>query len=123
MERETWIDDATGLPCIARKNKYGAWCGYVGVPPDHPWTKLGYDVPACVHGGVTYNEPCDGDPVNGVCHTGPDGRHWIGFDCMHSGDFVPGLSAYIGDVFRDLSYVKEQCANLARQAIGAGEQP
>lgn len=38
-----WIDPTTSLPCTARRNDFGAWCGYVGVPETHPWHGKGYD--------------------------------------------------------------------------------
>jgi hypothetical protein len=48
-EKETWARgpwdtepdrlefEAEGFPCLMVRNKSGAWCGYVGVPPTHPW--------------------------------------------------------------------------------------
>lgn len=31
---------ASGYPCRMRRNAFGAWCGYVGLPPGHPWHGL-----------------------------------------------------------------------------------
>jgi len=28
--------EAEGLPCAMRRNRYRVWCGYVGIPPEHP---------------------------------------------------------------------------------------
>jgi hypothetical protein len=39
---------ASGLECLLVRNRYGGWCGYVGVPSTHPWYKVGYS--ECVHG-------------------------------------------------------------------------
>lgn len=42
-----WGDDAR-YPCAVRRGPWGAWCGYVGVPADHPWHGKDYSasVPA-----------------------------------------------------------------------------
>lgn len=38
-----WIDPI-GYPCVAAKHaRMGHWCGYVGVPADHPWFGLSYN--------------------------------------------------------------------------------
>src|ERR1044072_1729504 len=40
-----WTDATTGLPCCAeRAQTTGAWCGYVGVPREHPAFGLAYYV-------------------------------------------------------------------------------
>lgn len=33
-----WRDPSTQLICHAARNLLGAWCGYVGVNEDHPFT-------------------------------------------------------------------------------------
>lgn len=49
-----------GFPCLIVRNNSGALCGYVGVPPAHPWHGKKYDeVGAEVHGGLTYSRPCE----------------------------------------------------------------
>lgn len=56
-----WPDEATGLPCLAvRHASLGHWCGYVGVPPEHPWAGHTYDsdVEVDVHGGLTFADAC-----------------------------------------------------------------
>lgn len=36
-DRKQWRDPDTRFPCLALRNpELGAWCVYVGVPPDHP---------------------------------------------------------------------------------------
>jgi hypothetical protein len=38
--------EAEGLKCAMRRNeRYGVWCGYVGVPPEHPLFGLPYNQP------------------------------------------------------------------------------
>ena len=42
-----WPDPATGAPCMMiRGQATGAWCGYVGVFPSHPWH--GLDLGDCI---------------------------------------------------------------------------
>lgn len=111
-----WIDAATDMDCLAVRNPMGAWCGYVGLPPGHPWHGVGYSQclqPGCtddacyehspealtdVHGGLTFSSSChefDKGEGYGICHTPQPGRPadvwWFGFDCAHAGDFVPGM--------------------------------
>jgi hypothetical protein len=125
-----------GYPCILHRNKHGSWCGYVGVPADHPWFGKGYDdVDAEVHGGLTYAEPCQGD----VCHPGNEPRHWLGFDCTHAFDKAPEMDAALASyklpdggsepckewfgepvTYKDLDYVKAETERLAEQAAAAG---
>lgn len=130
-----------GLPCLmARGPSFsGHWCGYVAVPPGHPYHGKHYDTPDVrVHGGLTYADKCSGH----VCHVPkpgePDDVWWFGFDCAHSGDLSPAMRArylHVGypfdsepynhkkalastaftDVYRDLDYVRAQTNRLAKQ--------
>jgi hypothetical protein len=77
-------------------NRMGYRCGYVRVPPGHPWHGKGYDdIGAEVHGGLTFAEPdadcgvrCPGVPHSGHASTdwtcpiedGADNDWWVGFD-------------------------------------------
>ena len=36
-DKEQWPDETTGLPCLIKRNQFGALCGYVGVAEGHPW--------------------------------------------------------------------------------------
>lgn len=47
-DKVQWIDEATGLNCLAVRNWSGAWCGYVGVDEKHPLYAKDYG--ACVRG-------------------------------------------------------------------------
>lgn len=74
-DKVSWIDPATGLPCIIRRGTDGALCGYVGVGPDHPLAGVGeealpHDPPIIVHGGIDYASPCEEyEPhETSVCH-------------------------------------------------------
>lgn len=150
-DKVQWADDPTGLDCLIVRNGNGALCGYVGVPPGHPWHKVGYsghidDVPCTddycyaeghtpeatveVHGGLTYSDSGEGRPeAEGICHVPEPGRPedvwWFGFDCDHAFDLAPGhvarsralgIPPIVDDAtYRDLAYVKAECASLARQ--------
>lgn len=144
-DKVQWIDAATGLDCLIVRNPLGALCGYVGLPPGHPFHGVDYDqctradctvdrtVEWCpehspnaaveVHGGLTFADFCresDKGEAFGICHVPFPGRPahvwWLGFDCAHGGDLTPRLGlSFPGDEYRDLAYVKAQCATLARQ--------
>lgn len=123
-----------GLPCILlRQPSSGHWCGYVGVPPEHPafgkapryYDDEGKELPPNptndldVHGGITYTEHCAG----AVCHVPKPGeddrRWWLGFDCAHAYDLTPRGAAdelrCCGEVYRDARYVEMECRSLAEQ--------
>ena len=80
MEIKTKLVPITWLPTII---PHGYGCGYIGVPPEHPWYGKHYDdLPNVgVHGGLTYSN-------NNVNHQLPDGYWWIGFDTAHYGDNI-----------------------------------
>jgi hypothetical protein len=111
----------------------GSWCGYVAVPPGHPWhgkSWHGDDFPEIeVHGGVTFSGACEGD----VCHKPepgePDDVWWQGFDCNHAYDVCPlvvamarrhgfpefGMDKY--GTYRDVAFVRQEVQSLAEQAL------
>lgn len=139
-DKEQWEDETTGLPCLLKRNPYGALCGYVGVPEGHPWFAASYDsVDAhdIVHGGLTFADFCaEGPPEASICHVpdpgDPDPVWWLGFDCGHCFDFMPGMRAreaglmlptYFDDqeVYRDRAYVRAECAKLARAIVAAAD--
>jgi hypothetical protein len=71
-----------GLSCAVVQAREGMHrCGYVRVPPTHPYYGKGYDdIDARVHGGLTFAqiEPC-------AEHEDGQGW-WFGFDFAHCGD-------------------------------------
>lgn len=103
----------------------GHLCGYVKVPEAHPLfgkKQECWDVDLKCHGGITYSEAHE--------------EHWIGFDCGHSGDYVPSIYhlkkqresagelnpfplppgyqkfALFNPVYRNMQYAIESCTDL-----------
>ncbi len=127
-----FTDKETGLPCLIVRNTMGALCGYVGVSKGHPYFEKPYnDIDSIsVHGGLTFSDKRH--EGGGICHIVDDGEDdnvwWLGFDCAHSYDLVPGyctpkmkelgmtiFTGKYGEVYKDVTYVKSECASLARQ--------
>lgn len=123
-----------GFACLIQRGPLMAWCGYVGLPPEHPFYGKNYqdidgdenDIPS--HGGLTYSEPCHGT----VCHKTEtaDRLWWLGFDCGHAGDLIPGMLKYDlpsfnnltffqADKYRNQYYVTYVVKELAEWAKGA----
>ncbi len=122
-DRKEWTH--AGFAClIVRGGLHGALCGYVGVPPGHPWHGKKYDeVVADCHGGLTYANHCRG----AVCHVPapgePEDLYWLGFDHAHAWDLSPAYPSRYGldsdEVYRDMEYVTEGVESLAQQAAAA----
>jgi len=122
----------------------GHWCGYIIIPPDHPW-----------HGKEAFSEKnpySDLDIHGGITHSGFDHIRpgfSIGFDCGHLGDLTPSMIEiyqkidkdmpkkfqeareilrnksqgwFLNHVYRDIEYVKQECRNLVDQAIEASKK-
>lgn len=133
-----WRDDATGYPCLIARGPRGSLCGYVGVPEGHPAHGKDCDsVDAPAHGGLTYSAGCAGH----ICHVPQpgeaDGVWWLGFDCAHAGDEVPGSLAvrrkvaeelrakYAGfsdymprDTYKNIAFVETEVTELAAALKG-----
>lgn len=127
-DKVQWQDGASGLPCLAVRNRHGAWCGYVGVAEEHPL--FGRDLTEFadldVHGGVTFAATCqEGPEETSICHVPepgePDHVWWLGFDCGHFHDLSPAYEyrnptdLRVVGIYRTLDYVRAECADLARQ--------
>jgi len=116
-----------GFACLALRNpRFGNWCGYVGIPKEHPSYGADYgSVDVDVHGGLTYGDRCN----EVICHVPqpgcPDELWWFGFDCLHFQDYGPakavrekkafGWVSPSWDVYRDLAYVRSEIESLAEQ--------
>lgn len=101
-----------GRPCLILRHAHlGHLCGYVAVLWGHPWYEAGSDDESLadpgVHGGITYGGRIEGAYL-------PGAAWWLGFDCAHAGDMMPGLP--IGghfDTYRSIEYVRRQVEHLA----------
>ena len=50
-----WVEGE--FPAAIWMTRMGSLCGYLGVPPNHPWYGKSWDGIDCdVHGGLTYAE-------------------------------------------------------------------
>ena len=111
-DKVVWKDPKTNLDCMIRRNSIGVWCGYVGVPEEHPayakpyseyesFSTLESNCPIQnrindieVHGGLTFSGPCSEDEKEtGICHKSDKEVYWFGFDCGHVDDYMPGMGA------------------------------
>jgi hypothetical protein len=129
-DKKQWLDEATGLPCLAVRNRQH-WCGYVGISKNHPLFEKEYsniEQDLIVHGGLTFADHCakTSDPSKHVCHLVESGEDdhvwWLGFDCAHSGDISDFIRTYeriagYPEAYRTLQYVENECRQLAQQLI------
>lgn len=149
-DKIVWVDPVTNFDCMVVRNHLGGLCGYVGLPPGHPWHGLDYNEcpygEKCssesrwcqhtlesqldAHGGITFASACqEGGPI---CHVARRGRPsevwWLGFDCAHAGDYLPGMEAlsesinlpspqFGGERYKDLNYVVVEVQQLALQCL------
>ncbi len=123
-DKVQYMDEETGLPCLIFRNGFGALCGYVGTSENHlQFKKDSDDIEVAdinVHGGITFTDFCK---KGGICHipdeNEPDHVWWLGFDCIHSGDYYP-TSTYprrSSETYKDINYVKNEIKNLCKQII------
>lgn len=89
----------------------GGWGnGYVALPKGHPWYGLDcYDIPAQVHGGLTYGGEEEVMISQGIIET----RYVIGFDTLHARDTRENCPE---------EYVRAEAESLKQQAIEAWER-
>ena len=97
-----WIDPVTRYNCMVRRTPLGSLCGYVGITSDHPSFGL--------HGSVTWCNFFKEIPEDVQLF-------WIGFDCAHFHDLIPGMPMPSGPdgVYRTLEYVIAEVLSLALQ--------
>jgi hypothetical protein len=120
------------IKCIAKRNDFGAWCGYIEISKDHPWANLeGTDFPCEVHGGITFHSNTGINTVR------------IGFDCSHSTDISPTCEITLRQVreslkvkhpwipdtctvfpvsYKNVGFIIHECNSLAKQALEATRQ-
>lgn len=99
------------LPCFVLRNSPvngGHFCGYVVLPPGHPWRNMSYDdIDVDVHGGLTFSGTLTDD--SGVKH------RVVGFDCAHWGDGPVTWRPRAPLRMWDAESVALECAKLADQ--------
>lgn len=109
------------LACLIVRGPSGALCGYVAVPPGHPYH--GRDYEKCdvdVHGSLTYADKCA--EGGHVCHVAKPGESddvwWLGFDCAHGCDKKPDRADDFCEYFatyKSVGYVRHEVERLAAQ--------
>lgn len=138
-DKKQWKDEATGFPCLIVRNHFGALCGYVGVPEGHKFFGKNYNEVHDnqnieVHGGLTFADKCQKyeNQETGICHIDPTNANvwWLGFDCAHLYDYVPGIATTLRDfknmrdnnpyqdehtTYKNFEYVTNQVQQLAKQ--------
>lgn len=96
-----------GFKCrVAKIKDLGHLCGYLVLPRGHPFYGLPAGrIPIAVHGGITYAEH-------------EEDEFYIGFDCAHYSDLVPGLQRTFPchGTYKTISYVENEIRNMVRQA-------
>ena len=114
-EPDTDDFEAYGLFCAMRRNDFGSWCGYVGIPDEHPlYTHNFENLELEVHGGLSYSG-YKFKKNNGI-HKKAKPIWWFGFDCSHYGDLMPiNPTTFFDGEYRNYEYTKKQCINLAKQ--------
>ncbi|MBD2629642.1 hypothetical protein [Trichormus variabilis] len=124
-DRIEWV--FLGFPCLILRHE-GSWlCGYVGIPPTHPYygkDMLDIEIKALqVHKKITFSEASHhGDDPRAVCHQllpKTDDYWWLGFDCSHSEDVFPRIINFYNfpskASYKNVEFVKTQVEFLARQ--------
>lgn len=139
FENDTFTPSS--LDCrLFRHPEFKHWCGYVRLPDNHPdagLLKTEADRFYEVHGGITY---AGGTPLS---HWDLFDGSWLGFDCAHAGDYVPGwvdmwnniieldpsagkrieamydakgqLTGPFRDVYRTIDFARKELQHLAEQ--------
>lgn len=115
--------------CILEHPRMKHLLGYLAVPADHPWFRKDYNKINCtVHGGLTFAGDNDGYPYKAEGDV-----WWVGFDCAHSYDRMPGMEAIEkekygweplyqeGATYKDRDYVFNEIMKMAEQASAVYE--
>lgn len=121
---------ASDVPALVVRNRFGVWCGYVGLHLDHRYYGVGYTrIDVDVHGGLNFaSDYLTLDEMAGLRLGKQPDLWWVGFDCGHAGDHSPALDyllAKLGhprdptltgwEVYRTIDYAVEETMHLASQ--------
>jgi hypothetical protein len=109
----------SGYAAFTLRGPHGSWCGYVGVPVNHPVYGKDYGDNETetldVHGGITYASKCAG----AICHIPapgmPDEVWWLGFDTAHYMDLSPTDNFHETATYKDIGYIIAECVRFAKQ--------
>lgn len=117
MENNLFEFEVEGLRCLVIKQPWlGHYCGYVEIPPRHRLYAVGSNDEKFngldVHGGITFSD----DVRELSCELDYDGW-WIGFDCAHAGDYIPGLVSTQNGHEWTFDEIKAEIIKLARQIL------
>lgn len=115
--------ESAGFPCFIHRSRLGNWCGYVGIPESHPYFGKDYSgLDLEVHGGLTFASKCrEGDHLCHIPKPGqPDNIWWLGFDCAHGGDLIPGITSFFShmesyETYKNKDFAMKETFNLAQQ--------
>lgn len=109
-----------GLDGYIMKMDLGFLCGYVALPENHRLYEVDYeDLDTIdVHGGITYSgySQLENQKFTESSTQVDDNTWWIGFDCSHGYDLVPGMQHIVNSgnrVYRDIDYVTNEVEELA----------
>lgn len=101
-EGDLKLFESHGLKCaIVRHPTIKHLCGYVELPDNHAWRKIE---------NITWDCPADVLPELG-CFV-------VGFDCIHSGDYGPGMQfsqESETNSYKTMLFVENECRKLAEQ--------
>lgn len=92
------------------------YCGYVGIPRNHPLVKhKGVDTfqELEVHGGVTFTADSKKEIIKlEEKNLWEDPYFWVGFDCAHGGDYSPfnqaGHKWTLGELIKEVNHLADQ---------------
>ena len=124
-DRIEWV--FLGFPCLIVRQEPGWLCGYVGIPPTHPYygkDMLDHELRKIyIDKSITFSEDShqSDDPraVNHQLLPKTDDYWWIGFDCSHHDDVFPAIIKFYNfsseASYKNIEYMKTQVEFLARQ--------
>ena len=113
-------------PCCPQEAYFGGHlCGYVQIQETHPYFRK-KEINLDCHGGLNFNEAHE--------------EHWVGFDCGHTGDYIPTMEhmrktdpalikikemfplpegfedfALFNPTYRNMTYCMEECMDIITQ--------
>ena len=118
-----WIDPETKLDCLALRNEFGEWCGYVGVPFTSKYygeDKNGIELIG-IHFEITYADSSSGDEfrIRTFLKGRPEVVWWIGFDSGGLSSDCPARKPLRMNkwkpVYRDLNFIRPRITELAEE--------